>query len=348
MGTGRTGRAALALVAAVAVLAGCSGADDAGDEAVVETGVEDTATQEETEAAGGDTAAGEADDGGEAAPGDAGEPPAVAVGGDTAGRDVIREATLTLTTDDPDATVDAIGRAAEAAGGFVAGTDLHREGGVLSGTITVRVPAEQLSGTLGRIEDAGTEVQSRQLSSQDVTGEVSDVSAQLRNLRAVETELLGLLAEAREQGGTDDVLTVFDRMRGVREEIERLEGRRATLDDLVALATVTVDVVPTPDLLAATAQQRDPEPGPWDPGRQVRRAWDATVGALRATVDVLVVLVVTVLPVLLVWGLPVVVAVWLVRRWRRRGTPPPPTSPPAAPSRSPAGSVPSRSDADGD
>lgn len=333
----RAGMLAIGMLALVAV--GCSSDDEAADTADV---AEDAMA--ETEAAG--DAGGVADDAAAGERGEAAEEPApaVAVGGDTAGRDVIREASLTLASDDPASTVDAIGRAAEQAGGFVSGTDLHRDAGVLSGTVTVRVPADALAGTLDRIEDAGDELRSRQLSSRDVTGEVADVAAQLRNLRALEAELVALLAEARADGGTEAVLTVFDRVRGVRDEIERLEGRQASLADLVALATVTVRVEPTEALLASTRVVQETAPSPWDPGQQLQLAWDSTISGLRTAVDVLIVLVVTVLPLALLWGLPVVGAIVLVRRWRVWGGP----SRPPAPSPAGAGSLPSPPESDRD
>lgn len=343
----RRGVVALAALLALVVV-GCSGGDDAG-ETSDDRGI---ATEGQTDAAGQDVAGGDIggeDVAGGAAEGDAAPgAPAVAVGGDTAGRDVIREAALTLASDDPDATVDGIGRAAEQAGGFVAGTDLRREDGVLRGTVTVRVPADGLAGALGRIEAAGDELRSRELSSRDVTGEVADVAAQLRTLRAVEEQLLAVLAEARENGGTEDVLTVFDRMRDVRTEIERLEGRRARLADLVALATVTVRVVPSAELLAATQVQPDPAAAPWDPGRQLAGAWDATVDGMQAAVDVAIVLVVTVLPLVVLWGLPVALVVAVVRRWRRDGAPWSPRAAAAVPTPTTGPSVPSAPDRDRD
>lgn len=309
-------------VALVAVLAGCSGADS-GAEGGTNTAAGDAAGEvggDAGDAAGGETAeetATEATDGDETSGGEAGggaEP--VQVGGDTAGRQVIREAHLTLASDDPDATVEAVTAAVERVGGFVAGTDLTREGGVLVGTVTLRVPATELPDALGRIEAAGAEVTARQLSSRDVTTKVADVAAQLRNLRALEEELLALLAEARAEGGTEDVLRVFDRIRTVRDEIERLEGRRTTLADLVALATITVSIEPSVDLLAQTAEQRDPVASPWSPVRQLDRAWQATLGGMQGVANLAIWLVVTVLPLVLVVVLPLVGAWAAVRTLR--------------------------------
>lgn len=318
MGRGLRRWTALGLLAAV-VLAGCSG-DDAATQADREDAArsgqdgagapavdseDGMAADEATEAAGGGEA--EGDDGA-----------TVTVGGETAGRDVIRRANLTLASDDPERTVDDIGAAADTAGGFVSGTELYREGGVLAGSVTVRVPASELDATLTRIEAAGTEVRSRTLSSEDVTDQLTDIEAQLRNLRALETQLLELLADARESGDTDEVLNVFDRVRQTRDEIERLEGRQQNLGDLVALATVTVRIEPTAALLAQTAPERDPEPGPWSPGRQVEVAWDTTVRAFQSVVDVGIVLAVTVLPIVLALLLPVAALLLLLRAWRRR------------------------------
>lgn len=351
-GTTRRRWAAAALLAAM-VMAACSGGDTA-DQATGTSGGEMEVGAPEgapgggsagTEsAAGGDGAAGATDE----ADGDD-DAASVTVGGETAGRQVIRRATVRLSSDDPEATVDAIGRAAVDTGGFVAGTDLHREGGVLRGTVTLRVPADTLSDALTAIEAAGTEVLQRQLGSEDVTTEVSDVAAQLRNLRALETELLELLADARDTGDTEQVLAVFDRVRQTRDEVERLEGRQQTLADLVALATITVHVEPTPDLRALTAPERDPEPEPWSPSRQIELAWQATATAFRAMANIAIVGVVTVLPVLAAWAVPVALVVLGWQRWRRPRSAPPVARRPGPPSEpDPSARVPSRHEPDGD
>lgn len=334
MGRGLRRWAAVGLLAPV-VLAGCSGGgetdqvardvargEDRAGAPAPDTG-DGMAADEATEAAGG----GEAEDDGDTT---------ITVGAETAGRDVIRRADLTLASDDPERTVDDIGAAADAAGGFVSGTELYREGGVLAGSVTVRVPASELDATLTRIEAAGTEVRSRTLSSEDVTDKLTDIEAQLRNLRALETQLLELLADARDSGDTEEVLNVFDRIRQTRDEIERLEGRQQNLEELVALATITVRIEPTATLLAQTAPERDPEPGPWSPARQVEVAWDTTVRALQSVVDVGIVVAVTVLPVVLVVLLPAAVLLLLLRAVRRRrtggtGGPTPPVDRPDAP-----------------
>lgn len=359
--TGARQVVAAATLSLLVLAAGCSGGDDGasmtsedrvtGDELGTGDGV---ATGEGRDTGDGLGPVGE----GEQASGDdaghddtATESGDATIDGGTAidGQHIIREVSVRLASDEPEATVEAIHRAATAAGGFVASEDLHRQDGVLSGTVVVRVPTTELPAALTQIEASGTELVDRQRSSQDVTLEVTDVTSQLRNLRALETELLDLLSDARESGDTGQVLTVFDRVRSVRDEIERLDGRRTTLADRVALATITVHVEPTGDLLAATASERDPRPGPWDPRRRAALAWRATVGGLQTLADVLIVVVITLLPLVLLWTLPIGALVLLARRWRRR-RPTSPTAPPAPPPAQPArtGSVPSATDVDED
>lgn len=329
----RARRVVAAAVLSLAVLAaGCSGGDDSGLDTSADGGGADVDAGEEPApgavdddtvddgAARGDATESGGAGSGENAPGEAESDEATIETGSAAeGLQLIREVTVRLASDEPEATVGAIRRAAAESGGFVAGEDLHRRDGILQGTVTVRVPADDLQGALDRIEVAGSEVVDRQLSSQDVTLEVADVASQLRNLRALETELLDLLGDARESGDTEQVLHVFDRVRGVRDEIERLDGRRATLADRVALATITVHVEPTVDLLAATAPERDPDPEPWSPGHRASQAWQATVEGLQTLASVAIVVAVTVLPLLLVWIVPLGAIVLAGRAfWRRR------------------------------
>lgn len=237
------------------------------------------------------------------------------------GRQVVFTARLGLEVADTAQVAEDIRRAVEAAGGFVASADLRRtgQGDRLAGNLTLRVPAGDLGTTLRSLKNLADRVVEESVDSDDVTGEVADVAAQLRNLRAFEVELVGLLSEIRERtDSADQVLTVFERIREVRAEIERLEGRREVLDDLVALATVHVELTPTP----ATAPIASDE---WRPGAVVRDALRATVSALQAIADVGIRLALTVLPLLLLTvGLPLAVAASLRRAWRRRQAPSPP------------------------
>jgi len=322
------------------VLAGCGGSDQASQS--------QDAEQRPASAEGGADFAGDGEAMSEAAEeqdADAPDPNATEPDA-TANRDLIYRATIGLSSDDPDETVDAVEAAATAAGGFLSTTQLQRDDlGILRGSMTIRVPAGNLEDLLAAVSETAAEVTSRDQTVEDVTGQVADIEARLRNLRALEEELLVLLTEAREGGDTEDVLSVFDRVGEVRQEIEVLEGRQDDLGEQVALSTVTVLVEPSPTLLASVQSAPDDDlPLPWSPGNVAANAWDATVAALQSFVDFGIRAVVFLLPVLLVWLSPLWLLLAVAWWWRRRraarasggpgtgvtsggGTPPLPPSP---------------------
>ena len=299
---------ALILLALLA-LAGCSG-DDSGDTATGEgaMGVAEPATDgggveeggEDAERAAGDEAGTDTD-------GDL-----LAVGAPL-GRKVIRTAELELEVEDTAAAVERVTALVERAGGFVGRADLARhDGDELVGTMTLRVPTDRLGSTLAALEDLATEVLAKRLGSDDVTEEYSDIEAQLRNLRALETELLDLLAEIRDRSDSaDEILRVFERIRQVRQEIETLQGRQQVLDDLVDLATIELRLTPSSEALPLADDG-------WSPGGQARDALRTTMAALQGLADVAIWLVLTALPILLVLAVPVALALYGARRWRHR------------------------------
>lgn len=302
-----------ALLVGALVLAACSGGGDRAASPAVdapEAGLRDVRADGEP---GDGDAGGEADgeDADRAAAPDQASPLVV---GAATGRQLIRRAHLTLESSDPDRTVAEIRGVVERLGGFVADADLGRDGTeAVSGSITLRIPAQALDGAVERLTtlDSVTAVTGQRIESEDVTGELTDVESELRNLRAVETELRALLAGIRRTSqSADQVLQIFSRIREVRSEIERLEGRRATLRDLVALATVHVTVTPDADV---------PPPGgeePWMPGGVVRDALSATVTALQGIATAAIWLGLTVVPILALTLLPVGAVTWWLRRLR--------------------------------
>jgi len=266
-------------------LTGCSGSDD-------------------TDAVGDqrDTAASEAPsfDGDAVDADDLGATP----GNPSAGRFVIRTAYLELEVDDGARAVAAIEQETAAIGGHVAATWLSRgEDGTVGGTITVRVPAERLDEFVATLDALARAVPTRNLEEFDVTTELRDLEAELVNLRAYERELRALLTEVRERGEeAEGLVIVSDRLRQIRTEIDRTEGRRTQIADQVTLSTVTISVRPT--------RSATPVIGSWDLAATARDALAATVRAAQFAVELAVWAALTLLPVALVLG----VVLFAIRR----------------------------------
>jgi hypothetical protein len=319
--TGRRTTAWMVSVALGLLLVGCASGDDAD---VV------TTTSDRGEVVGDVVdeapAADDADGPGQTGePGDAAEGvPTAPVAAASAGRRVIRTAELVLEVEDPAAAATQVVAIATEAGGFVATTDLARDAeGVVRGTIVLRVPSDELLPTVQALDALAAAVPVNRIDEVDVTAEATDLQARLTNLRTYEDELRELLGDVRETTTRpDDLLTVFERIRSVRQEIDTLDARLAVLDDQVALATITVELQPTARAVPVT----DPT---WAPGDTVRSALTSLARTLAGLADAVIWLGLAVLPVLLIAAVPVLL-LWLAWRAHRRRHPRParPTAPP--------------------
>ncbi len=227
------------------------------------------------------------------------------------GRHVVRSAEVAIETFDTTEAVDDVIGVAERAGGYAATIDVSRStGGIVSGWVTLRVPADRLEAVVAEIEAVGETVLRSRIDEYDVTMEYVDVEARLGNLRAFEDELLALLTEVRESSpDAENLLRVFERIREVRAEIDQLEARQTALSDQISMATVHVNI----------SQRRTAAEVTWGPGSTVRDAFAATVRLLTNVADGIIWAVVTVLPIAIaVLALPAIVIWRLLRRRSHR------------------------------
>ena len=238
-------------------------------------------------------------------------------GGDVAsadllGRTIIRNGSLNLEVQSVEQAFARVTAIAGEQGGFVANSTLERGGGdgYRYAHLTLRIPAERFDQTIEALRAIAAEVLHVSTTSQDVTGEVTDLEAGLRNLRSVEAQYLTLLTNAKE---ISDILQVQDRLTETRGQIERSEGRLALLESLADLSTLSVDLQQT-----AQAPDGDGGGGPLDAAGE---AWDASLATLNVIATAAVVVVVYswwLLPIVIIGAL----ALWRWAPRRRRAARP--------------------------
>jgi len=234
---------------------------------------------------------------------------------DQIGRMVTRTAEIRAVVTHPDSTSTALTSAVEAVGGFVEDARQWRASGQTLASLTLRVPDARLASTLDAIKRGAIRVENEAVTGTDVTGEYTDLGAQLRNLRATEAELRSLLVTVGQRTRkAQDVLDVFNQLTEVRGQIEQAEARMGTLSKLAQLATIHVDLVP--DALSQPIAQTG-----WRPLVTVRGAFSTLLGTLRWGVDALIWVIVYLVPILIAVGIPVLGAAALVRALRRRWEP---------------------------
>lgn len=152
-------------------------------------------------------------------------------------RKVIHNATLRLRADAPQAVAAHAARLAEEAGGFVQSSDTQGAGEhVQRIDASLRVPADRFGAVLEQLRGQG-ELLQETITGEDVTEQHADLDARLRSQRTLEERLLSILGGVQ---SVSDALAVEAQLVGVRTEIERLEARLRTMNDRVAMATISL------------------------------------------------------------------------------------------------------------
>ena len=244
-------------------------------------------------------------------------------------RKVIRQASLQLHASDTRATFDEIVRLTESVGGFVANANVfpfEGEDAQPDVSMTLRIPAGQLTSVMTTIKGSVDEVVAESQSAQDVTEQFVDLEARLRNLEALEVELRALLEDVRKQPDADPVklLTVFNELFSVRGQIEQIQGQINYLSDLTAMATLDVQVSQTPIDVPIVASA-------WAPAEAAKDALRSLVTALQGIANWAISFALFTLPVLLLTlGIPATLGFFVYRRIKnRRGVGGPQTPAPA-------------------
>ena len=166
-------------------------------------------------------------------------------------RIIIRTVDMQLVVPSVATSLDEISDLAKRFEGWVVSSDrslTHR------GSISIRVPSDQLDDVILLLRGMAEEVESEVSTSQDVTDEYVDLQSRLTNQRATETALLRLLDRAQ---SVEAALSVQKELTNVQEEIERMQGRIKLLEETSAFSLVTVrlKLAPTEMLVDAGDDQ---------------------------------------------------------------------------------------------
>jgi len=129
---------------------------------------------------------------------------------------------------------------ADSFGGFVVQSFASQGSGnrIAEGSLVLRIPAESYDPALSRLRGLG-KVESLEESGQDVSKEFVDLNARIRQLRAVEAQLLELLQQAND---VPAALAVQSQLSQVQLDLEQARGRLQYLDNRVAFATISMSM----------------------------------------------------------------------------------------------------------
>jgi Domain of unknown function (DUF4349) len=209
------------------------------------------------------------------------------------GPQVVKTAALRLSVKrgEFDATIDEAGAITAGLGGFVVSSSASQgsEQRLVRGTIVVRVPARSYDEAIEALRALG-KVESRTESGQDVSQEYVDLGARIRQLQAVESQLLELLDRA---DTVQAALSVQRQLSQIQLDLERARGRLQYLDDRIAFATISLEI----------HEAIVPAPKQDDGGFGVVEAWTKAANGFLAVVGWTFVVLATVAPIFLMLAL---------------------------------------------
>lgn len=232
--------------------------------------------------------------------------------------DAARKDLLIIKTGAMDLQVEVVEDAVETAtdaiadlGGYVSASAQSGEKEDLVATLTFRIPADAWESALTTLRSLAIKVMNERTQTQDVTGDVIDLAARIKNLRATEDALQAIMARAEK---ITDVLAVQSELTKVRAEIESLSAQKEHLQEQAAYSTLAVSFSRKPTPAVELAQER------FDPKDEVERATASLVEVLQAAAAAGIWFAIVWLPILLVLGVVgLVVAAIVRRRMPRRG-----------------------------
>ena len=240
---------------------------------------------------------------------------------------IIRSGSIQVEVSDVASALRTARDAIVAMGGYVGASNTSNADEQPYAEITYRIPADRWEDALDVLRSLNgltKKVVNEQTQAVEVTGQIVDLEARIKNLRASETALQTIAANAVK---VSDVLDVEARLTDVRGQIEQLTAQLVDLNDRAAFTTLTA-YFSTPVVAVELASKE------WAPATTVDEATASLISIVQGLANAGIWFLIVWVPVLLVIGLIVGLGVWFARRLglgrRRDGSnlmPPPPAAP---------------------
>ena len=222
---------------------------------------------------------------------------------------VIYQADLQLRVKKFEQTVQAIEEIAGKYGGYIAESNVTKEGKEqLSGSIKLRIPERHFQDFLHAAEGQAVKVIQRNITGQDVTEEYVDLKARLKAKKDVEERLTSFMKKATK---TEDLLKISTDLGAVQEEIESIEGKMKFLENQTSFSTVNISLYETKEDVPTIEKDKL---NTWE---RTKKQFMKSTNALLTALSGLVVFIIGNLPVLVILSL-ISYLIWLYFKRRKK------------------------------
>ncbi len=229
-------------------------------------------------------------------------------------RKVIKNDQLTMVVKNPEKSMKDIIALAEQMNGYVVSSNLYQSTygpnniSVPQAQVVIRVPSEKLTDALNQIKKDAIEVQSENLTGQDVTDQYVDLQSRLSADQSAADQLRKIMQSAEKP---EDVLAVFEQLRQVQSDIEVLKGQIKYIDESTATSEISATLI-------AEQSAQPIEVGPWKPQGAAKDAIQDLIFFFQNFVDFLIRFVLLTLPALILIAIPLYIVFLAGRAVYRR------------------------------
>lgn len=160
----------------------------------------------------------------------------------TTERKLIRNGSLSFETSDVKKTKTAIDAICKELNAYISNESQNNYSSRLQYNQTIRVTADKFESLMQKIEAEASQVEGKNVNTEDVTEEFIDVEARLKTKKDLETRYREILKKAKT---VEEIITIERQIAEVRSDIESMEGRLKYLSSQVAYSTLTVSFYET-------------------------------------------------------------------------------------------------------
>ena len=151
---------------------------------------------------------------------------------------IIKTADIELKLDDYKKFNSTIHASLKQFGAYVAAEKQTENDLRIENSLTVKVPVDQFDALVNSFTGDGIKLMAKNVSTEDVTGEVVDTKARLQAKMAVREKYLELLKQAKNM---NDILQVQGQINDIQENIEAANGRIEYLQHASAYSTIKLN-----------------------------------------------------------------------------------------------------------
>ena len=237
------------------------------------------------------------------------------------GARIVRTGSLQLDVKDVKTSLNAARDAITGMGGYIGASQQSNDGTSIVATVTYRIPESRWEEALAALRSLGDEV-GEKTDAAEVTNQIIDLAARIRNLQASET---ALVRHAADSAKISDLLEVESRLTDVRGQIEQLTAQQKNLENQAAYGTLAVTFGTEVAAVQKAAAQ-------WDPKTEVDRAGASLIGFLQTLTTAGIWFAIVWLPMLIALTIVLGIGLVIARRlgFFRRAAPPLPPAPVAS------------------